>query len=193
MNFDTALAKKYFQYDTSKSTEFEAILNNCLTPAENRFRSKIEIKEYNRFFNYSEVTATSKETDNITFNYDSSISEIKVNDIIVIDDIMFTIVETDDDKFVIDKEYIGSELVTINKTMKIYNSLFAWYVLYYFYIIGKELFIGNIIPDNIEFGDGSQSSAKSILAKDKKEIIENINSEYSSILVNQSPIELGRM
>ncbi len=193
MNFDTTLSKKYFQYDTSKSTEFEAILNNCLGPAKNQFRSKIGIDEFKRFVNYTNFTATSKDADNITFNYDSSVSVIEVNDIVVIDNIMFTVVETDDNIFVIDKEYSGSVLIVENETMNIYTSLYAWYILLVFLTVDRELYIGIVLENNQEFGDGSQFPAYDPVKSYRKEIIENINSEYSSILVNQPNIELGRM
>jgi len=194
MTFTIDLAKTYFQYSTSKATEFEAILTKALVPAKNQFLSKIQSEEYKRFVNFSNpITATSKESDNLTFNYDSAISEFKVDDSVTIDSIMFTIVSVDDDEFVIDKEYTGSSLEITNNTMDSYSSIFAWFVLYMFTIIGRELFIGIIVQENQEFGDGNQFGAEEKLKKYQKDLKDSIKDEYSVIQGNQTPIQLGRM
>ena len=183
--FTTDLAKTYFSYSTKDASAIELNLTQALVPAKVQFKNYVGKSEYIRYTNSTDtITATSKESDNKTFNYDDDLYNLLVGDYVTVDSKMYNISAVDDGTFTIDKEYSGTELGFTNETINDYKSLFAWIVVYNFTFTDMELLLNTVMMDSETFGESTIEPADIRVRKYRKELKNNINSEYLSIKNN---------
>ena len=196
MNFNSDLAKTLFVYDSDDATEIEAALNNAVRPAKLQFQELLGLSEKIRYTNLTNpLTATSKDTDNITFNYDPNDFTIYENDYITLDSTVYQIIEagsttSDESYFVIDKEYSGAVLDFTLETLNDYETVFAYCVIYQFCNTGRKLF-KDIILQNVEgYGEGTITPAYDPIAAYKKDLLKKIDSlllSFQTIISSTKP------
>ncbi len=183
MLFTIDQAKKYFQFNVNDIANFELALTNAIRPAQERFKKLLGIAEYTRAYNMPDsITADSIADDTIIYDYTNC--EVKQGEMIVLDDLVFYVTDSDNTTLTINKAYTGSEVIFVIETLNTYRSIFAWLLLHEFATIAKELFMNIVLDNNQEFGEGNMTPNYKAIANYKQSLLNNVNTEFSLIKEN---------
>lgn len=185
MLFNITIAKNLFRWDIDKEAEIDTALTNAMIPAKNLFKSKIGQSEYKRYINTTHpITIISIDSDNITVNYNDSITKVRIGDFITLDSLMFEVLTVGSGYFTIDNKYNGSQTAFTIDTMISYEVVFALCVIYWFTNTAQELNLDIILDVSTQFGSATAIPAYDPIKAYKTAKLKEIDSMLAPIKLN---------